>query len=98
GLDSRRNCKYRLDSLQTNARASILAVLCAVMESPADKSLVIYTSSVYVICSFCFWAIDNATQGWTCTNGNEMRVTADWIRCQQAPTEFCWLLAKTDNL
>ncbi|KAJ7127519.1 hypothetical protein C8R43DRAFT_866576, partial [Mycena crocata] len=95
GDGNRKNCGHIVDGKSSNARACILAVLCAARDSARDsapdKNLIIYTSSEYVIRSFCFWARDNETQGWSCANGEDISIAVGWLARRQAPTEFRWI-------
>jgi hypothetical protein len=54
-------------------------------------------SSEYVIRSFCYWAGDNETRGWSCANGDRLRDAVAWLAYRSAPTEFRWLGAKGGN-
>jgi ribonuclease HI len=88
GANSKRNLARRFDGPQTQARASLFAVLKAVLDSPPDKALAIFTSSEYVIRSFCYWAGDNAIRGWVCTHADVLKETAALIFKRVAPIEF----------
>ncbi|KAJ7780789.1 hypothetical protein DFH07DRAFT_684491, partial [Mycena maculata] len=97
GTNSKRNCAYALESSATEARAGILAVLCAAQLSPRDKNLIIYVASEYVVRSFCYWAGDNETMGWSCANGEELRDSIQWLAYRHAPTQFRWVSSKSGN-
>ncbi|KAJ7017090.1 hypothetical protein C8F04DRAFT_886534, partial [Mycena alexandri] len=97
GIDCKKNCAYMLEGDSTEANASILAVLCAVRDSPVNASLAIYMSSQYVIRSFCYWAGDNETRGWSCANGDSMRETVEWMSCREARVNFRWVSSKEAN-
>ncbi|KAJ7656249.1 hypothetical protein DFH06DRAFT_991564, partial [Mycena polygramma] len=91
GTDCDRNHAYMIENGGSEARAAILGVLCAVRDSAPDKTLAIYLSSQYVIRSFCYWAGDNETRGWTCANGEDLSDTVDWIAQRRAPVDFRWV-------
>ncbi|KAJ7911526.1 hypothetical protein B0H13DRAFT_1564641, partial [Mycena leptocephala] len=91
GTNSKRNVARRFEGPQTHARASLFAVLQAILESPRDKSLIIYTTSQYTIRSFCYWAGDNAVHGWSCTHADILKETAARIYNRVAPIEFRWV-------
>ncbi|KAJ7699696.1 hypothetical protein B0H14DRAFT_2297662, partial [Mycena olivaceomarginata] len=61
------------------------------------KSLIVYTSSQYAIRSFCFWAGDNETRGWSCANGDVLRDTVGWISRRRASVDFRWVAATSAN-
>ncbi|KAJ6582006.1 hypothetical protein B0H19DRAFT_887732, partial [Mycena capillaripes] len=75
----------------TEARAGILAVLCAAQDCPRNRELIIYMSSQYIIRSFCYWAEDNETRGWTCTNSDQICNTVGWLALWRALVEFRWV-------
>ncbi|KAJ7127447.1 hypothetical protein C8R43DRAFT_1074895, partial [Mycena crocata] len=93
GDGNKKNGGHIVDGKSSNARACILAVLCAARDSPPEKNLIIYTSSEYIIRSFCFWAGDNETQGWSCANGKDISIAVEWLARRRAPTEFRWIPA-----
>ncbi|KAJ7856019.1 hypothetical protein B0H13DRAFT_1551308, partial [Mycena leptocephala] len=97
GVDSPRSCSYVLDGKATEPRACVMAVLCAARDCPQNKSLVIYTCSEYVIRSFCYWAGNNETRGWSCANGEEFCDAVGWIARRRAPINFRWVSAKQPN-
>ncbi|KAJ6456012.1 hypothetical protein C8R47DRAFT_920404, partial [Mycena vitilis] len=96
GTDSKWNKTFTLES-GTEARAAILAVLCAARDYLPERSLVVYMGSEYVIRSFCYWAGDNETRGWSCANGDELRDAVAWIARRSAPMEFRFVSSKTAN-
>ncbi|KAF7357586.1 Reverse transcriptase domain-containing protein [Mycena sanguinolenta] len=85
GEGSKANKSFRIEGEASDGLACILAILCAVRDCSSDKSLVIYTSSQYAIRSFCYWAGDNETRGWTCANGDALRDSVAWIAQRHAP-------------
>ncbi|KAJ7140774.1 hypothetical protein C8R44DRAFT_542271, partial [Mycena epipterygia] len=97
GRNNSRNSSYRVEDAHGVGKASILAVLCAARECSRDKNLIIYMSSEYVIRSLCFWAGENKTCGWACTNGDELRDTVEWIAQRRAQMEFRWVSSKSGN-
>ncbi|KAJ7138735.1 hypothetical protein C8R43DRAFT_817886, partial [Mycena crocata] len=88
GRNHRRNSAFGFEGAQTDARASLFAVLKAVLAAPHNQSLVIYTSSEYAIRSFCYWAGDNEMLGWPCKNSDVLQRATLWIRARSAPIEF----------
>lgn len=88
GASSSRNMGYRFEGSQTSSRAALFAVLMAVTESATYRSLTIYTTSEYVIRSFCYWAGDNATRGWSCTHADVLKEATARISQRAAPIEF----------
>ncbi|KAJ7680743.1 hypothetical protein DFH06DRAFT_972944, partial [Mycena polygramma] len=97
GQDSPRNCAYRLEGKQSDARASLFAVLKAVMESKGHRTLVIFTSSQFAIRSFCYWAGTNANLGWSCAHSDVLKCATDMIREREAPVEFRCVYSQTVN-
>ncbi|KAK7030804.1 RNA-directed DNA polymerase from mobile element jockey [Favolaschia claudopus] len=77
--------------------AAILAVLCAAKECPADQQLTIYSASQYAIRSFCYWACDHETEGWSCTNGLILRDSVEWLAQRTAAVEFRWVSTTEPN-
>ncbi|KAF8200025.1 hypothetical protein K438DRAFT_676580 [Mycena galopus ATCC 62051] len=88
GPESKANKAYMVDGVSTDGLAGILAVLCAVQDCSRDKSLVIYTTSQYIIRSFCYWAGKNETMGWTCANGDTLSDAVALIAHRLAPLDF----------
>ncbi|KAK7017640.1 hypothetical protein R3P38DRAFT_3559743 [Favolaschia claudopus] len=97
GVGSKWNCAYMVEGNCTEAKASILAMLCAAREHPPNKSFVVYTSSQYLIRSLCYWAGNNEAEGWCCANGDVLRDTVAWIARRTAPIDFRWVAASTNN-
>ncbi|KAJ7877659.1 hypothetical protein B0H13DRAFT_1455624, partial [Mycena leptocephala] len=58
---------------------------------PIHKNLVIYMASQYTIRSFCYWAGDNETRGWSCANGEEIHDAVGWLALRHAPVEVRWI-------
>ncbi|KAJ6587452.1 hypothetical protein DFH09DRAFT_853106, partial [Mycena vulgaris] len=81
----------------TDARASLFAVLKAVIEAPRAQSLIIFTSSQYAIRFFCYWAGENSTLGWPCSHGDVLQIVAEQIRERTAPLEFRCVCSGADN-
>ncbi|KAJ7194846.1 hypothetical protein GGX14DRAFT_300523, partial [Mycena pura] len=92
GSQSKWNCAYTLEN-STEAGAGIMGVLCAAQDCPREKELVIYMSSQYIIRSFCYWAGDNETRGWTCANGEKLSDAVGWLAQRLAPVRFRWVAA-----
>ncbi|KAJ7882361.1 hypothetical protein B0H14DRAFT_2234926, partial [Mycena olivaceomarginata] len=97
GSNCNRNCSFVVENAKGECCASILAVLCAARDCPRDRNLAIHMSSEYVIRSFCYWAGDNETRGWSCANGDRLRDAVAWLAYRSAPTEFRWVGAKGGN-
>ncbi|KAJ7740488.1 hypothetical protein DFH07DRAFT_688565, partial [Mycena maculata] len=91
GANSPRNTAYTFDGAQTEARASLFAILMAVIDSRQDQTLIIYTSSQYAIRCFCYWAGENAMLGWPCTHADVLQEATSRISLRSAPVEFRWL-------
>ncbi|KAJ3805380.1 hypothetical protein F5876DRAFT_9412, partial [Lentinula aff. lateritia] len=47
-----------------------------------------YTSSEYLIRSFCFWAADNAEHAWDCAHSDVIKVAVSLLCSRIAPVEF----------
>ncbi|KAJ7666023.1 hypothetical protein DFH06DRAFT_984771 [Mycena polygramma] len=97
GNNSPRNCAYRLEGKQSDARAALFAVLRAVMDSKGHRTLVIFTSSQFAIRSFCYWAGTNANLGWSCSHSDVLKCTTDRIRERDAPVEFRCVYSQMAN-
>ncbi|KAJ7864941.1 hypothetical protein B0H13DRAFT_1465569, partial [Mycena leptocephala] len=92
GPQCKRNCAFTLED-STEARAGIMAVLCAVRDCPRNQDLVIYMTSQYIIRAFCYWAGDNETRGWTCANGDDLCDAVGWLALRRATVKFRWVSA-----
>ncbi|KAJ6565312.1 hypothetical protein DFH09DRAFT_814965, partial [Mycena vulgaris] len=74
--NNQRNVVHQIEGSQTDSRAALFGVLKAIIQSKHNKPLTIYTSSQYAIRSFCYWAGENATRGWTCTHADVLKETS----------------------
>ncbi|KAJ7656984.1 hypothetical protein DFH06DRAFT_917110, partial [Mycena polygramma] len=88
GPNSPRNKCSSVPGAQTSGRAALFAVTLALMSAPLDRTLVIYTTSQFVIRTFCYWVGRNYTEGWPCKNADIIRVTAELIRSRHAGVVF----------
>ncbi|KAK6996631.1 hypothetical protein R3P38DRAFT_3221702 [Favolaschia claudopus] len=91
------NRVFVLENGSNDSIAAILAVLCAAKECPADQQLTIYSASQYAIRSFCYWACDHETEGWSCTNGLILRDSVEWLAQRTAAVEFRWVSTTEPN-
>ncbi|KAJ7647986.1 hypothetical protein FB45DRAFT_733256, partial [Roridomyces roridus] len=73
---------------QTEARAALYAVTLALLMAPEDRTLVIYTPSLAVIRTFCYWTGSYYTEGWPCKNADIIKATAELIRNRSAGVIF----------
>ncbi|KAJ6490147.1 hypothetical protein DFH09DRAFT_374917 [Mycena vulgaris] len=65
GVANARNASYRMGE-GSESRADLMAILYAILAVPEDRSSVIYSSSQYVIRSYCYWegsSLDPAPHG-----------------------------------
>ncbi|KAJ6483693.1 hypothetical protein DFH09DRAFT_949616, partial [Mycena vulgaris] len=86
GDNNHRNAAYTFEGKQTDTRASLFAVLKAVVKAPHTQSLIIFTSSQYAIRAFCYWAGENSTLGWPCSHGDVLQIVAEQIHECTAPS------------
>ncbi|KAJ7073484.1 hypothetical protein B0H15DRAFT_792784 [Mycena belliarum] len=57
----------------TNNRSAVFAVLLAVQDADPQRSLMIFSTSEYVIRHACYWAGKNSQIGWACPNGDLLK-------------------------
>ncbi|KAJ7640641.1 hypothetical protein B0H17DRAFT_891119, partial [Mycena rosella] len=69
GPGDARNASYRIVD-GSESRAALIMVLYTVVTAPADRPLVLYSSSQYAIRTFCYWAGEYATSGWICAHSD----------------------------
>ncbi|KAJ6536235.1 hypothetical protein B0H19DRAFT_962986, partial [Mycena capillaripes] len=85
GNHSSLNSHARVWGPQHNARADLVALLLAVQRAPKTRNLVISTRSEYAIHSIKDYAYKNDACGWTCVNGDILKLIIGWIRSRTAP-------------
>lgn len=88
GRNNARNAGFHVDGAQTNTRAALTAILHVVRSADSTRPLCIYTTSKFVIRSFCYWAGDNHEKGWACAHGDVIKEAAELMFCRPAPVEF----------
>ncbi|KAJ6552898.1 hypothetical protein B0H19DRAFT_878429, partial [Mycena capillaripes] len=64
------------------------ANLLAVKVAPKTKNVVISTRSEYAIRSIAYSAYKNDACGWTCVNGDILKLIIAWICYRTAPIHF----------
>ncbi|KAJ7133653.1 hypothetical protein C8R43DRAFT_826181, partial [Mycena crocata] len=87
GVNDGRNIGYRLDQ-GSESRAALVAVHHCVLAISLDRPLVIVTNSQYAIRTYCYWAGEYSTSGWTCTHGDVLQQATQVIRVRAAPISF----------
>ncbi|KAF7359946.1 Ribonuclease H1 [Mycena venus] len=97
GPNNRSNRWSSVPGKQTDGRAALFAVTLAVLAAPRDRSLILYTSSKFVIRTFCYWTGKNYTEGWPCQNADIIKVTAELIRERSAGVEFRYAASPQTN-
>ncbi|KAJ7770190.1 hypothetical protein DFH07DRAFT_735521 [Mycena maculata] len=88
GPNSRWNKSSSVLGKQSDGRAGLFAVTLALLSAPMDRTLVIFSSSQFVIRTFCYWAGSNYTEGWPCKNADIIKVTAELMRKRPAGVIF----------
>ncbi|KAJ6492264.1 hypothetical protein C8R45DRAFT_825763, partial [Mycena sanguinolenta] len=88
GPGSRQNSAVRIWGNQTNSRADLIALLLAIRSLPRRKTVQVSTRSEYAIRSIKYYAAGNDACGWTCPNGDVLKLIVQWIRARQAPIHF----------
>ncbi|THU80197.1 ribonuclease H-like protein, partial [Dendrothele bispora CBS 962.96] len=91
------NCAKWVTGVQTNNRGELYAILVALQLCPMDRSVVIHSDSEYAINSITTWAPMNAKCGWSCANGDLLRVICSWIRARSARVVFKWVKGHAQN-
>ncbi|KAJ7153028.1 hypothetical protein C8R43DRAFT_885769, partial [Mycena crocata] len=81
----------------TNNRATIYSTLLAVRNADPNGSLIVFTSSEYVIRHACYWAGKNSQIGWSCANGDLLKDLVFLLARRRAPTRFVWVDRKSKN-
>ncbi|KAJ6562558.1 hypothetical protein B0H19DRAFT_873653, partial [Mycena capillaripes] len=89
GPNARLNSEARVPGGQTSPRAELLAVILALQNAPAFKSIAISTRSEYVIRSAVYYAAKNEACGWRVTNGDLLKILIALIKARSAPIQFC---------
>ncbi|KAJ7452725.1 hypothetical protein B0H11DRAFT_1741637, partial [Mycena galericulata] len=97
GPNSRWNKCASIPGRQSDGRAALFAVTLAVLSAPVDRTLVIYSSSQFVIRTFCYWTGTNYTEGWPCKNADIVKVTAELLRNRPAGVIFRYVGSDTNN-
>ncbi|KAJ7631779.1 hypothetical protein B0H17DRAFT_876821, partial [Mycena rosella] len=69
GLGDAHNTSYRIVD-GSESQAAFIMVLYTVLTAPADRPLVLYSSSQYAIRTFCYWAGKYAMAGWIYAHGD----------------------------
>ncbi|KAK7042220.1 ribonuclease H1 [Favolaschia claudopus] len=88
GPNNPRNTMSSVPGKQSDARAALFAVTLALLSAAPDQTLVIYTPSLFVIRTFCYWTGTNYTEGWPCENADIIKVTAELLRSRSAGVIF----------
>ncbi|KAF8174435.1 hypothetical protein K438DRAFT_1609541 [Mycena galopus ATCC 62051] len=88
GPGAPRNSGVRIWGNQTNSRAELIALLLALISSPLRTTLQISTRSEYAIRSVKYYATQNQVCGWTCPNGDVLRLIIQWVYSRSAPLYF----------
>ncbi|KAJ7160685.1 hypothetical protein C8R43DRAFT_881342, partial [Mycena crocata] len=90
GETSTRNCVQPVPGPEppTTNRAAVYAVLLAVKAADPNISLMIFTSSEYIIRHACYSAGKNSQLGWICSNGDLLRDLTELLSRRAAPTRF----------
>ncbi|KAJ7436896.1 hypothetical protein B0H11DRAFT_1754228, partial [Mycena galericulata] len=97
GPNSRWNKCASIPGKQSDGRAALFAVTLAVLSAPVDRTLVIYSSSQFVIRTFCYWTGTNYTEGWPCKNADIVKVTAELLRKRPAGVIFRYVDSPDTN-
>ncbi|KAF5383705.1 hypothetical protein D9615_003606 [Tricholomella constricta] len=98
GPKNRNNAGFRISGPQTDARASVAAVLCVLQLTSPDSSLHLYIPSQSVIRTIAYWASQFQSQGWDCPNGDLYSVIVSFLITRTAPVSLRWIPSSSDNL
>ncbi|KAG7087512.1 hypothetical protein E1B28_013473 [Marasmius oreades] len=91
GPGSKYNRSYRVSGPQRNNRAELYVILAALVHSPSDRPLHIFSDSQYAIRSLTTWALHNTVCGWSCENGDLLRRIVLWINQHVSTVTFHWV-------
>ncbi|KAJ7044367.1 hypothetical protein C8F04DRAFT_896692, partial [Mycena alexandri] len=91
GNNSPKTQSLRCWGNQANTRADLIGLFWAIKSSPLRKSLEISMRSEYAIRSVVCYATKNETCGWTCPNGDILKIILHWIKVRAAPIRFIHL-------
>ncbi|KAF5382677.1 hypothetical protein D9615_003053 [Tricholomella constricta] len=91
GPKNRQNVGFRITGSQTDARASVAAILCILHHSSPTTTLCIYTSSQNTIRTIVYGASRCKAQGWECPNGDLYSLVVDFLVARAAPVTFRWV-------
>ncbi|KAJ6630569.1 ribonuclease H-like domain-containing protein, partial [Mycena sp. CBHHK59/15] len=97
GPNSSLNRCSSVPAKQTDGRAALFAVTLALLVAPKDRTLIIYSSSQFVIRTFCYWTGTNYTEGWPCKNADIIKATAELIRDRPAGVIFRYVASSQTN-
>ncbi|KAF6741560.1 ribonuclease H-like domain-containing protein, partial [Ephemerocybe angulata] len=97
GPGSSKNMAVRVPDEQSNNRAEIYAILCALRAVNKHQSLVIYSDSVYAMGMLTVWAHRKAAIGWRVTNGDLLRDIVGLIEERPASVTFRKVKAHSGN-
>ncbi|KAK0505564.1 ribonuclease H-like domain-containing protein, partial [Armillaria luteobubalina] len=97
GRNSVRNRSERVPGPQTNNRAEHVALIIALLQSPPDLLLRLYTDSENVIHTYCHWIHWQIAMGWKCANADVIQYGMDLIVKRTACIEFCWVKGHSGN-
>ncbi|KAJ3846250.1 hypothetical protein EV368DRAFT_53056, partial [Lentinula lateritia] len=84
GVNDIHNACYHISATpKPTANRAILCATILALQAAAqrpEKHLLLYTSSEYLIRSFCFWAADNAEHAWDCAHSDVIKVAVSLLR------------------
>ncbi|KAJ7436785.1 hypothetical protein B0H11DRAFT_1650255, partial [Mycena galericulata] len=91
GNGSRHNAGRRIPDRQSDGRAILLGVHCALSYLAPDRPVAIHTTSKYAIRAICYRAGPNYTQGWGCPNGDLLEGIVAAICGRTTQTSFIFV-------
>ncbi|KAH7874251.1 uncharacterized protein C8R40DRAFT_1047873, partial [Lentinula edodes] len=84
GVNNSHNACYHISATpKPTANRAILCATILALQAAAqrpEKHLLLYTSSEYLIHSFCFWAADNAEHAWDCAHSDVIKLAVSLLR------------------
>ncbi|KAJ7207231.1 hypothetical protein GGX14DRAFT_322431, partial [Mycena pura] len=97
GHGSRHNVGWRIAGLQTDGRAILTGVLCALTVTQSMQRITICTTSKYAIRALCYRVGKEYVEGWNCTNADLLQAIVTVIQQRTEQVRFCWVDKPTEN-
>ncbi|KAJ7885558.1 hypothetical protein B0H14DRAFT_2305601, partial [Mycena olivaceomarginata] len=91
GHGSHHNIGWRIPGPQTDGRAILIGILCALASTQPMQRITICTTSKYAIRALCYRVGINYTEGWNCANADLLQTIVASIQQRTEQVRFCWI-------